>query len=89
MQETGDKEVVRAVEHLLPDRVVEHRVVGRQDRATGVSEDGGDAFLHQAFPDDLCSRSLHAFLQRVGHKSKTPEVFALGGFASGLGLLSA
>ena len=47
----------------VPDRKLEHRVVGRQDRAARVAEDVGHAFAHQAFPQDLCA-SLSSQLPR-------------------------
>ena len=37
----------------VADRVVEHRVVGRQNRAARIAEDDVDAFAHQAFPENL------------------------------------
>ncbi len=49
----------------VPDRIVEHRVVRRQDRPAGIAEDDVDAFAHQAFPENLrTSQSLltHASL---------------------------
>ena len=37
----------------VADRVVEHRVVGRQDGAAGIAEDARDAFARERFPKDL------------------------------------
>ena len=37
----------------VPDRVVEHRVVGGKDGSARVAEDAGHAFAHQRFPEDL------------------------------------
>src|SRR5258708_905734 len=42
----------------VPDRIVEHRVVGGQNRAAGIAEDFGDAFAHQALPEDLRAGQL-------------------------------
>ena len=47
------------------DRVLRHRVVDRQDRAAGVTEDGVDSFADEAFPDDLRSGLLHQVLPAV------------------------
>jgi hypothetical protein len=79
---------------LVPDqdvahRIVEHGIVRRQDRASGIPEDDVHAFAHEAFPEDLCTRQLHATLLYVVSprpdrlfekppKTKTPEV-SLGG----------
>ena len=61
------------------------RVVDRQDRAAGIAEDGVDAFPHQAFPDDLCSRSLHSLLREIQRpKKQNPR----GGFPGGLRVAS-
>ena len=46
-----------AHEH-VPDRIVEHRIVGRKDGAAGVAEHGRHPFAHQAFPQDLRVRSV-------------------------------
>ena len=37
----------------VADRVVEHRVVGRQNRAARIAEDDVDALAHEAFPENL------------------------------------
>ena len=47
-----------AHEH-VPDRIIEHRVVGRQDRAARIPEHVGDAFAHQAFPENLRTSQFH------------------------------
>ena len=43
----------------VADRVVEHRIVRRQDRAARIPEDGRDPFTDQAFPEDLCAGAFH------------------------------
>ena len=43
----------------VPDRVLGHRVVGRQNRAARIAEDRADALPHQAFPDDLRACLFH------------------------------
>ena len=43
----------------VADRIAEHRVVGRQDRAAGIAEDVGHSLTHQGFPDDLRTGQLH------------------------------
>ena len=43
----------------VPDRVLGHRVVGRQDGAARIAEDRADALPHQAFPDDLRACFFH------------------------------
>ena len=42
----------------VPDRVVEHRVVRRQDGAARIAEDGAHAFVNETFPDDLRAGAL-------------------------------
>ena len=41
----------------VPDRIVEHGVVGRQDRPAGIAENGGHTFVDQTLPDDLRARA--------------------------------
>ena len=43
----------------VANRVIEQRVVGRQDGAAGVAEDGVDALFDQARPDDVSSALFH------------------------------
>ena len=68
----------------VPDRVVEHRVVRREDRPAGIPEDGAHALADQAFPDDLragaftrhyrqCARWAN-ISQIDGNKKKKSEV---------------
>ncbi len=41
------------------NRVSQHRVVRRQNRAARISEDVGDAFTNQRFPQRLCTSHSH------------------------------
>ena len=45
-------------EHVV-NRVVEHRVVGRQDGAAGIAEDRLHALAYEAFPENLRAGTLH------------------------------
>ena len=45
----------------VPDREVEHRVVGREDGAARISEHVGDALAHQTFPQNLRTGSFHIY----------------------------
>src|SRR5262249_13718863 len=46
----------------VPDRIPQHRVVRRQNRAARIAEDVGDALAHEAFPHDLRAREFHIVL---------------------------
>jgi hypothetical protein len=48
------------------DRVFQHRVIGRQNRAAGIPKDGLHALVGQALPDDLRAGSY-------GHVASVPE----------------
>jgi hypothetical protein len=65
----------------VPDRVIQHGVVGGQDRASGIPEDRLDAFPQQAFPDDL-GASEHLSHRVSPPKTKTPGSFFPGAFGS-------
>src|SRR2546430_16515243 len=54
----------------VADRVLEQRIVRRQDGAAGVSEDVGDAFANEAFPENLCAGAFHS----CGPQLSTTEV---------------
>jgi len=43
----------------VPKRVIQHRVVGGQNRSARISEDRTNPFVYKAFPDDLRTRPLH------------------------------
>jgi hypothetical protein len=43
----------------VPNRVIEHGVVGRQNGAARVPEDSANPLVYKAFPDDLRTRPLH------------------------------
>src|SRR5262245_13120324 len=51
----------------MPDRIVEHRVVRREDGATWVSEDRVHAFMDEAFPDDLRACSFRRHMRTSVH----------------------
>ena len=46
----------------VPDRKVEHRVVGRKNGPAGVAEDVRHALAHQAFPQNLRSSPFHSLI---------------------------
>src|SRR5439155_7073320 len=65
----------------MPDRIIQHRVVGRKNRASGVPEDGLHTFPQQAFPENLGAS------ERLSHrvsppKTKTPGSLFPGAFGS-------
>src|SRR3954447_25007508 len=50
-----------ADEH-VPNRVLQHGVVGGQNRAAGIAEHVGDALAHERFPQNLCAGQFHKSL---------------------------
>src|SRR6185503_16038551 len=49
----------------VADRIAEHRVVGRKDRAARVAEHVGHPFEDQRFPENLSTCSLHINLRHA------------------------
>ena len=72
----------------VADRVVEHRVVRRQDCAAGVTEHAGDAFAHQALPQDLGSGLLHMSTQVAAACRLQATDYRLTGSRAGIVLAS-
>ena len=46
----------------VPDRIVQHRVVGRKNGAARIAEDVGHPLANETFPNDLRSCAFHAWL---------------------------
>jgi hypothetical protein len=44
----------------VPDGVIQHRVIRRQNRSARVPENRTNSFVYKAFPDDLRTRPLHS-----------------------------
>ena len=65
-----------ANQHVL-DRIVEHRVVGREDRSARISKDGGDALVDETFPDDLRAGSLRGHEPSVHCRSTSVKLIVV------------
>jgi hypothetical protein len=63
-------------QHVL-DGIVEHRVIRREDRPTGISEDGGDTLVNEAFPDDLRTSSLRGHGSSVHCRSTSVKLIVV------------
>ena len=46
-------------EHVMDLRVLAERVIGREDGATRIAEDGAHTFTLEALPNDLAAGFLH------------------------------